>query len=111
MIDKKTALELVESIKHDHRAKTGLIKPTASVSKYQLDQLLAVYNFIIANPTLTDADIKKVLKCKPKQFGYVLKLEKKVNNFFEELKAHGVMTMVESLNHDKDIEDFAKENL
>ena len=111
MIDKKTALELANSIENDHRIKTGLIKPTANVSKYQLNQLLAVYNFMVNNPNLTAEDVKKVIKCKPKQFGYVLKIEKKVNNFFEELKAHGVMAMVESLNHDKDIEEFAKNNL
>ena len=61
MIDKKTALELANSIENDHRIKTGLIKQTANVSKYQLNQLLAVYNFMVNNPNLTAEDVKKVV--------------------------------------------------
>jgi len=110
-MDKNTAQELANTIKLDKRVKIGLIKPVSGVTKYQFNELLAVYTFIVANPTLTEEEIKKVLKCKPSSFGFVLKCEKKIENFFAELKTHGVVQMIETINHKKNIEEFAKNNL
>ncbi|MBR6778760.1 MAG: hypothetical protein IKM43_01220 [Clostridia bacterium] len=110
-MDKKSALDLANTIVVDKRVKMGLIKPINSVTKYQYNELMSVYNFVIANPSLTEEQIKKVLKCKPNSFGFVLKCARKVENFFTELKMHGVIQMIETLNHQKNIDEFAYNNL
>lgn len=81
------------------------------ISKRKFNQLMWVYKFMKQNPNLEIAEVRARLKENPFEFGFIFKCDRKIENFFAELKAHGVVAMVETINHQKDIESFANKNL
>ena len=92
--------------------KIGLVDASKfNISKRKFNQLMWVYKFMKQNPDMEIEEVRARLKEKPFEFGFVLKCDRKIENFFSELKAHGVVQMIEMLSRQKDIENFANKNL
>lgn len=82
-----------------------------NISRRKFNQLMWVYKFMKQNPDMEIGEVRARIKERPFEFGFILKCDRKIENFFAELKAHGVVQMIETLNHQENIENFAKNNL
>lgn len=99
-MDRKTLELLAQKIKVNkdlHKALKNC-KTKYGISIYQCNQLIAVYNFMLEHPQFTDCELRRIFKMKNSELGFVLKCEKRVENFFELLRANGVVYTIEKIN-------------
>ena len=64
-----------------------------SMNKYQYSQLCALFDFMLDNPKLNEAEIRKVLRSKSINFAFLNKCDNDIEGFLEELKKHGPVSM------------------
>lgn len=82
------------------REENGLFKTkpkfvAKSMTKSQYLQLFGLFKFMQENPALQDDEIRLLLHKKPLEFGFLIKCDREIDDFFTELRKHGPVSMAE----------------
>ena len=116
-LTEKIEIHKKKQIGENFEKENGLFKTkvkfnSKSMSKYQYSLLFALYDFMKDNPKATDMEIRKVLRSKSINFAFLNKCDNNIENFLEELKKHGPVSMAYEIERQNGgLENWAKKQL
>lgn len=119
------AIELAEMIKEERNKHLGQFTKSNSnlyevnvkfnskyISKSQYNQLLGLSRFMRQHKELTEGEIRKILAKKPIVFAYLIKCDRNIADFLDEVKEHGAYYMAEYIaGRNRGLEDWANKRL
>lgn len=122
---KKLVKELTEKIKHERRNQVGTFEKdegglfktktvfaAKSMTKANYRQLFGLYKFMKEHPEMKEDEIRLLLHKKSLEFGFLIKCDRTIEDFFSELVKHGPASMAEEYEFQHGgLERFAKKHL